>query len=304
MKAQFDSRIAAASCAAALAGLAGCAAVPKIEYTQIDQASPIPADAIDSFFLQASRITLDRREAPAPAPAGTPGAVTATSVPLESADMKFMLRRADSFGVRTNLNLTKWPNTDLVKEVGSEVIDNRVDTITRIGQAAVALTTAFVARVTPSGPDLDLDALPIVFDDPAKQLADPLNGGDVKDPGSGVTIRIKPLPPDARPVASLASPVVLRGLIYSACRTATVMFSVAGKPHSVEVKISDPRFYQQVAFPLKGKISMHAECGVSVLSEKDAGVASNAAVFQALAEQAKAVREAVESRHAKPAGSQ
>src|SRR5690606_17965840 len=107
-----------------------------------------------------------------------------------------------------------------------------------------------------------------------------------------VAVTVGPLPPDAVAVEEVIGKKT-NSFIYAACRKATVQFKTKdGKVHSTEVRISDPRHVQRVAFPIKGKIVVHSQCGVSVTSEKDTGVASNADLFKAIAEQAKALKEA------------
>jgi hypothetical protein len=274
-------------CSTALV-LAGCAAVPTLEYNKIEKPTQLRGDEIDTFYLQASRITLERGEISKTADGKATVTVVVTSRPIEFADFKFALRKADPIGVRTSLNLTKIENSDLIKEAGTEVVDNRIETIKKVAAGVTTLTTFKAEK------ELDPASLPIQFDDPAKNVSE--EGGVVHSADKRVVVTVGPKPVDALKVSDLPTPLVTQSLLYAACRTATVEYLIDGKRHQAELKISDPRYVQRVAFPVKGKITMHSQCGVSVSSEKETGVATEAALFEAIAEQAKALKEALDKK--------
>jgi hypothetical protein len=91
----------------------------------------------------------------------------------------------------------------------------------------------------------------------------------------------------------------MSGLVFSACRAATIKFNYQGRSYEKRVKINDPNYFQKVGFPTKGKVTFHDECGVSVSSESESGVSSGAEIAEALAAQGKAIKEAIEAAKAK-----
>jgi len=260
--------------------LSGCAVAPTVEISKINQPSDLRGDEIDTYFLQRSLLLIDKSGTTKTAEGKEVDALSIASVPDEYVAFKLGLRRADSFGVKTNLNLTKVPNTDLLKEVGAEVVDTRVELIGKIG----AIVTKVVAAAFDANKGLEPGALPkkinvSVLMDSAKVQRD---GAEGVDASGGVTIDFGAIPPDADSFENLKLPMVSKGLIYSACRQATVRFKYAGNNYAKTLKVSDPRFYQRVSFPIKGKVSFHSECGVSVTSDKDTGVSSTTDIVEAV----------------------
>ena len=87
------------------------------------------------------------------------------------------------------------------------------------------------------------------------------------------------------------------GLYFSACRSLRVELRFNdpkgdGELHFVwRGRIADPDWIEFVAFPRKGSVRMHSQCGVSVTSEKDPTRPTDAIISEALA-QALAVKEA------------
>lgn len=278
--------------------VSACTAAPTVEYNKIMKPDDLKGDEIDSFYLQRSIIKIDRVGTKKTAEGTEVDDVNATSIPAEFTDFKIGIRRADSFGVKTNLNVTKRPNTDLVSEAGVEVVDTRVDTITKIG----SIVTKVVPVAFDAQKGLEPSALPkliqtqVLLKDLGRASKDGVDASD------GVTIDFGPVPPDAKGIDKLPSNFVTTGMIYSACRQATVSFKYKGNNYKQAMKVADPNFYERVAFPVKGKILFHSECGVSVTSEKDTGVSSNAAVIDALATQGKAIKEAIDAAKKDDAG--
>lgn len=278
--------------------VAACTAVPTVEYNKITKPEDLKGDEIDSFYLQRSIIKIDRAGTKKTAEGTEVDDVTAISIPAEFTDFKIGIRRADSVGVKTNLNVTKRPNTDLVSEAGVEVVDTRVDTITKIG----SIVTKVVPVVFDAQKGLEPGALPKLIQTQVllKDVGRAAKPG--VDASDGVTIDFGPVPPDAEVIDKLPSNLVATGMIYSACRQATVSFKYKGNNYKQAIKVADPNFYERVAFPVKGKVSFHSECGVSVTSEKDTGVSSNAAIIDALATQGKAIKDAIDSAKKEDAG--
>jgi hypothetical protein len=127
-----------------------------------------------------------------------------------------------------------------------------------------------------------------------------------------ISVDFGAVPFDARPISDLNTPLKVSGAVYAACRSAkvtvpasvTVSTKLAGggvetrsKSYFYEktVKVSDPRYFQVVAFPAKGKVSFHDQCGVSVTSQVDTGQSSALAITEALVAQGKAIKDAIEA---------
>lgn len=261
------------------AAMAGCAVVPTVEINTIRHPSDLRGDEIDTYSLQRSRIVIDKPGTTKTRTGSDTEVLSISSVPDEHNDFKLGLRRADSFGIKTNLNFVKIQNTDLLKEVGSEVVDMRIDLIGKLG---ALVTRGILGTVDPTKALSEELRLPKHIDvsDQLKSVErEPKNGVDA---GNGVLIDFGALPKDAGDFAQLNMPLVNNGLIYAACRSATVRFKYAGADYTKTLKVSDPRYYQRVSFPIKGKISFHSECGASVTSEKDTGVSPTADIVEAI----------------------
>jgi hypothetical protein len=269
--------------------LMGCTAAPTVEYGIIRNSSDLKGDEFDSFSFQQSLVKVDAKKDDKGAPL-SPLEIVSVSVPIEFPDFKIALRRADSFGVRTNLNITKFDNTDLIKEVGTEVVDNRVDLIGKIG--------GILAKVVAFSGDVKAADLPVVINTYKVLLGNKIEGGAIRDVPSGqsgITLDFDALPKDAKPMSDFPVGKKASALYYSACRNITVKVKLSTGVYSQSLRISDPRYFQVAGLPIKGKIVMHSQCGASVTSEKDTGVKSSADVVDALLVQAKAIKDALEA---------
>ena len=278
------------SCIALLVG--ACTVLPKIELIKITSPADLKGDEVDTFALQKSRIKIfqsgtkkvDGKEVPT---------LAISSIPEEFTDFKLGIRRADSFGIKTNLNLTKFPNTELINEAGVEVVDTRVALIGQIGSIVTKIAKVLFAdgELNPNSLPKNINTLVLLKTSNVERAASsaPIDAGD------GVQVEFGPLPADAVETSSMPASQVGGSLVYSACRTATVYFDFSGERYVQTVKISDPRYLQRVSLPIKGKVSFHTECGVSVDANKDTGISSSAAVAEALSVQAKAIKEAIDA---------
>jgi hypothetical protein len=271
--------------------LSGCTAVPTVDLHRIAKPEDLLNEDGDAYFLQRSIIKIDKASVAKEGGEPEKHAFTVTSTPAEFMSFKVGVVPVESWGVRTNLNITKIQNTDLLSEVGTEVVDNRREIIEQVGQILVV-----VASLVP------LDATDLKDEDlPLELNVDNFLAGTDRDAKSGIStgkrvmIDFDQLPPDARPISEFTGTLRLNGLIYSACRGATVKFKYYGTPVQQRVKVSDPRFFQRVNFPVKGKISLHSGCGVSVQSEKETGVATTLDLAATIAAQGKAIKEAIEA---------
>ena len=272
--------------------LSGCTVVPTVEYSKITSPSDLTGDEIDSFYLSKSIIKIYKIGTKKDSQDKEIDKLFILSTPVESTEFKVGIRKADSIGVETNINIKKIENTALIQEVGTEVTDNRVEMIERIGTiitgaAALAFSnTELEQKVLPKRINVSVLLNNLNIDRNKK------NGVDAAD---GVTIDFGEIPQDAISITKFSEPMEMSGLIYSACRDAKVKFKYEDSKYEKNVKVSDPRFFQTIAFPVKGKITFHSECGVSVLSEKETGVKTNTEIINALIAQGKAIKDAIDA---------
>lgn len=265
--------------------MSACSVAPTVRYTTINSSSDTTGDEEDFFYLQSSTISIASIKDP------TSKVVTDFSIqslPIESTSRRLSIIRDDPFYAKTTLNITKLPNTDLIKEVGTDVNDYRVSIINTIG-AIIAKVAAYTAAVQ----DINESSLPLQID-MTRLISATGRESQVLNDSNGVTIVLGTVPAEAKPVSELPTNKV-NYAIYAACRQATVAFKYGGAVYSKNLKISDPRYFQFVAFPAKGKVSFHSECGVSTTSEKDTGVSTNSEIVDALATQGKAIKDAIDA---------
>ena len=271
-----------------------CTVLPTIELTKISSPTDLKGDEIDTFALQKSVIKIAQSGTKTVSGKDIP-TLEVSSAPQEFMDFKLGIRRADSFGVKTNINLTKFANTELIKEAGTEVVDTRADLIGKIGSIITKIIPV-VFTIDPG--DLNPNSLPIVVDTlvllETNKIGREKSSSAIEE-GHGASITFGAVPVDAVETKSLPASKVGSSLVYSACRSAEISFKFMGEKYAKTVKVSDPRYLQRVSLPLNGKVSFHTECGVSVESNKDTGVASNASIVDALVVQAKAIKDAIDA---------
>jgi hypothetical protein len=286
MKTHLFARI----CTVAL--VAGCTAVPTVRYSRVDKPTNVLNDQFDAYSLQESVLKLDvSRDAKTGQLDMNTFAVTA--VPAEYPAFKLALTHSNVWGVKTTLNITKRENTDLVKEIGSEVTDQRVELIGKIGSIitkAVPFTTTNI--ITPE--DLPLVIPALVYMEVNKLGREAAEAVPIRN---GVAIDFGVLPTDARPIEQMPLNERTSLFLYAACRSATVKVRLPGDvKYQKTVKVADPRYFQSVRFPLKGKVIAHSECGVSVASEAATGIKSGADIADAVVTQAIAIHKALEAK--------
>lgn len=270
--------------------VAGCAVAPSVKYHKITAPGDVHARLFDTYALQQTHIKIDGSKAAA-SDALDPASLTVKSIPAEYAEFKLGMEHADSWGVRTNLNLKKMDNTELVQEAGTDMVDGRVDLIAKVGGVLVKAVGFDASK------DMQLSSLPMVIN-PLVIMIDNDVQRDAKPgvpvPQGGAKIDFGALPKDAQAIAALPLSGKVSAFVYAACRNATIRIPQgdAGTFRKT-VKIADPRFFQMVNFPIKGKITAHSECGVSVTSDKDPGTKSGVEIADALLTQATAIKEAI-----------
>jgi hypothetical protein len=284
--------------------LGGCATRPSVTYTQITPQTDV-TKLTDSFYLQTSTITISGADAAKPGTDAAQADLKVTSTPTEYPGFKVGITANGSwFGsVNTVVNITKIDNTGLVKEIGSQITDHRADLIKTIG----SIITTGVGLVGLAN-DSSLDATKLPWSTKTyTQIAGNLTAADNGKPfpmTDGVTMELGPLPPDALPISRFPTKPT-NAFVYAACRQAKIQFTYVGKDdkgvpttsplQTAVVEIADPRYFQLVAFPPKGKITTHTQCGVSVSTDSDTGVSSGADLVNALSTQGKAIKDAIDA---------
>ncbi len=274
---------------AAALSIGACAAKPRAELALIQKPGDLNGGELDTYAFPRTFLDLT------PAASGTDVQITTRRVSYEP--FRIAIRRRDSFGVRTNLNTIKSDNTDIIKEAGVQVFDDRIKIIEDLGKIG---TTLVGLGLTPFAGGGSLE-LPYTMDT-LKLMSGLSRAGSTQDTDTpsgwqsikGIGYWFGPIPPDALEVNSANVAAVGNGLVYAACREMRLYF--AGDRVVKHLVVSDPRYLRRVAFPQKGKIVIANECGASVTSEKDDAVARDTAVGEAILQQIKALKDAVDAR--------
>jgi len=288
---------------AACSIFAGCTVQPTVTYSKITKVAGPASDLTDSYFLQSSSISISKSGTHKDDGGNQIDDLSITSTPVEYPEFKLGIKSSSSWlgTVNTIINITKTDNSSIVKEIGIQISDKRVDTIKTVG--SIVSTVIPLAGFSATD-ELDSSKLPWSTKT-YTQIAGNSSAADSGAPiqmDNGVAMTLGPLPPDAISVDKLPL-AESSNFVYAACRDATISFKytqMIGKTKQTTtgkkiVKIADPRYYEVVAFPVKGKITTHTECGASVTTEADTGVSSGEDLVNALAAQGKAIKDAIES---------
>jgi hypothetical protein len=273
--------------------LTGCAVTPTVEYRRITDPAQLQGDEVTTYAFQRTMVQVD---AVTDAKTGKAGnALRFTPMLIEETSFKVALRPANKPGVRTHLNVSKFENTDLVKDIGVEVIDKRVELINKVG-ALVAKVVPLIGFDTSKG--LRPENLPIDLNMQVVLAGNKIERDAAQGvmAGNGIEIDFGPIPVDALPMSAFPDGKVDSGFLYAACRPATIrMKDFDQRTVTHVVRVSDSRYFQRVTMPLKGKVTMHSECGASVTADKDHGVSSGADLADAFVSQAKAIKDAFDA---------
>lgn len=278
-----------------LAALAGCTVLPSVEYRAVDGPQSMEG-MTDSFYRNRSQIEVAVQPS---------GEVTIVSKPAEYRAEKLGIKARADWRSSTKVNLTKVENSDLVSAAGIEVTDNTAKMITDYGGAAVKLIGLAVGVSSKAGEPPCLVPGPAVLIDASAPgtyngnfPGDPPKLENIGKPDNKGCIRVtlRELPKDAMPASMIPKDTPTHNFYYSACREALVEVLAGNgtRAGARTVRVADPSHVQVVQFPAKGTIKMHSECGVSVVTDSVAQD-NGAAVATALAEQAKAIKEAIEA---------
>jgi len=275
-----------------LMGLCGCTVIPTVQYRTIRTADDMEG-MTDSYYQAQSRIEISA--SPASAPSATQD-ISITSQPVASFSNKVGIRAVTNWRSSTVVNIEKITNTDLVKSIGVEVTDTTAKNITAYGGAITKIVGLVAGDANPQPVPTCISPgrlVTITFPDNATAGNKVFKGSD------GVTecivARVSDVPVDAIPVARMPQNTDSHNFYYSACREVEIIVDPNGKQRtSKKLRIADPSFLQYVQFPPKGSITTHSECGISVKTEA-AAPDNGAAIVDALATQAKAIKDAIEA---------
>jgi hypothetical protein len=279
--------------------LAGCEVSPKARTVEVWRSSagsggqqPLSANekkAVAAFYLQASRLDIDVHQTEDK----KDYVLTVANTPVESTDHRLLLVSDDDLFSRTNLNVAKRPNTDLIASIGTDLVDNRIGLINNVASVAKVLIP-FVGAGSPTFKVFD----PIEVFDPIKAKWSLKDAPDFIQTGgqnvwtyrsTGLVVTVGPAALTARPYSTGLFAQTRSGVFMAACRPVTVSFAVdekAGvskKEYVWRGKIADPEKLEFVALPRKGKIEFHSECGASVTAERDPSATPDAIAAAAAA---------------------
>lgn len=286
--------------------LAGCAVNPTVRYAEAANPGAVSAAAphlIDNFYLQRNDVVIAIKAIGDPKTAAPEPELVVTDTRTEDQRHRLMLLRADKAWARTTIALTKVENTDLIDTAGIEVEDRRVQLLEAAG-GVVKTLIAIGGSASGSGQReqlgcADFPVAPCALKQPA-ELGIAAAGGSLHGV-NGLAVTWGPVPASAVRAADFFARLPSRptnGLYYAACRSLRV--DLDGRDPSGQAalhftwrgRIADPDWIEFVAFPRKGNVRMHSQCGVSITSDKDPTQPVDALVSAAVA-QALAIKDAV-----------
>lgn len=309
------------------AGLSACAVNPKSVVVEASSPEDVTTNSngmVAAYYLPKTHLDISFKEpvVPATAPAqavekgdsaGVPtskrpgakaGAATTTAQwvlevknsQIEDTAHRYLLIQKSDMLSRTTLNLAKTDNTDLPKEIGSEVTDNRATLITNIASVA-KIGIGLLVSSDRAGTLQEVTATwpgPVgTFDLSSSNGTETYTHKTVPS----LTVVVSPPPVTAYPYARARALFArtANGFFYSACRPVTVAYDPGGgaERYVWKGKIADPTQQEFIPYPRKGKIAFHSQCGSSITTEKDPTVTTDALISTAAA-QAAAVVEAYE----------
>ena len=198
------------------------------------------------------------------------------------------------------MSISKIDNTDRVKEIGLETTDNRVQTIKDISSVVVALVPFIGLMSNDNKSSTYTNKISV-----AEMIEHFKNTTEsssiiVLDKITKATIKLGKQPLDSIPIDEFSKPDVRD----SSCTNIDIEVETKrkdGEPIKQEftTRVSDPRYIQYVAFPYKGKIITHDQCGVSVTTETS-NPSSDAAVIAALLTEVKNIKTEIDKNKKNP----
>ena len=302
--------------------LAGCNVAPTVKYVEaVNQGDmALQPKLLDSFYRQKNELEIEWKPKASTDEAG--GEIFVNNHRKEDKQHRIMMVSADPFWAKTTINITKIPNTDLISVMNVDVLDRRVEVINTIGSVTKILIP-FAAGVDGGQKDYKCDQWRTIQCNWSLSINEkdgkPSEGSGHEELDKGLDIYWGAVPRSALPVSGVDYRNLLStaqsGIFYAACRDVELVYSIkSGKDnpaaeyihYSWKGRVADPSYVEFIAFPKKGSIEFHSQCGVSVTGEKDTTTAPdllvNAAVTQAIAikeafdkaDEAKKAKEAAE----------
>ncbi|WP_038911299.1 hypothetical protein [Dickeya dadantii] len=286
--------------------MSGCAVKPEVSYQIIQGDKPAGEKLLDkkisdSFYLASSSVIFEPEYEKKSN--GENGALKYKVTVLNHDYKKFKvgISPKESLFTKTNISMSKIENTDRVKEIGVDTEDNREKAVKEFGALAIAVTklipmTLFSTNKNKTVQTKIVETKTVDIDE--KILNENNKSIDLSD-GYSAEIALGSVPVDAISadwvVPSLPENLdkIKHHFIYAACRDGVIKVKKAGAvEETVYVRVNDPRYLQAVALPVKGKVTTHSQCGVSVVTEKNSQ-STDTAVLTALLNEMKDVKDAV-----------
>jgi hypothetical protein len=288
----------------ALCALLGGCADPLVYYTPIIKEDN---EGLIKFQLAESMINFNFAKT-------TAGILTddivISSVPLPYGEQKFGIvgtRIWQNWGVETTVSATFRGDTDLIQQLSVSVADQRLQAFQSLasiagvigglmslpsGQQAIALpkgisVSAFLSKMpsgcnAPRGRDGPISCSDLQLDGTRDFIAD---------------IAVSQRPIDALSATLMSKPFYSSNFYYSACRYMTISLKprpdLKKQPISASLSIADPAYVESIRIPAKGNIVVSPSCGASS-SALDPSVPTAVDYLNALATQAKAIKESLE----------
>ena len=272
------------------ASLAACSPQPTVTYSYIPAVPRINSEQLvdNAIAFRENAILIERGQGENPT---TP---KVSLVNMEFSNFRLNVAPHRTIFLDTKINVAKSDNTDLPSELGISVTDRREEVITALGtiiSAGIGLleVDADYHNIHPLMPLIEQhDGDPTLTS--TFQSAPTLNG-------IRTLYTLSPVPPDARKFDSATFSEMSPSpyYVYAACRelVARIPFPEESERRTFIFKISDPRYFQTIRFPTKGKIVHHSNCGASASSEAETGVSSWSALAEAVKAQAEAIQQAL-----------
>ncbi|WKV50796.1 hypothetical protein [Dickeya fangzhongdai] len=291
--------------------MSGCAVKPEVSYQIIQGDKPVGEKLLDkkisdSFYLASSSVIFE--PAYEKKSNGENGALKYKVTVLNHDYKKFKLGISPKEGLftKTNISMSKIENTDRVKDIGVDTEDNREKMVKEFGALAISVTKLIPMTLFSKNKNKTVqtkivetkivETKTVDIDD--KILNDNGKSFDLSD-GYSAEIALGSVPADAISADWVTSSLpenldkIKHHFIYASCRDGVIKVKKAGAVEEIiYVRVNDPRYLQAVALPVKGKVTTHSQCGVSVVTEKNSQ-STDTAVLTALLNEMKEVKDAV-----------
>lgn len=292
--------------------ISGCTVKPEVTYKKIDSANaPINTSLTDSFYLASSIIEIQPTTEKIKLNNGKETSVSKYKINVtqtDHSDFKVGIISNDGFFTKTRVSISKIENTDRVKEIGVETTDNRVQAIKDISSVVVALVPFVALMSNDKKSSTYTNTISIAeMIERFKNTKKPISSISL-DAMTSATIKLGKQPLDSIPIDEFSKPDIRENLknsfIYSSCtnldiEVETKQIDGESIKQKFATRVSDPRYIQYVAFPYKGKIITHEQCGVSVTTEASTP-SSDAAVIATLLTEVKNIKTEVDKNKQKP----